>query len=245
MSKLRVLVTVLSSIERTGWVNPFLAQNLITMSHDMRYHVAVEMVVDKFPVDYARNVCISMARERKSEFLLMIDCDQSFESNPLDILSDGLEKDIISLPCMQGYSPSAEHPFIPNFRVLDHPEVDGAFCTVKKAGTGSMFISHRVWEGMRGPWFRWTYLESSELHESVPNAGEDFDFCERARSAGFKVWVHSRAISHWKTSEVTRLGMYTKASQDIARIAGQAGIAMPNAVNWIVREKVAAEGAGR
>jgi hypothetical protein len=34
--------------------DPFLAQNLITMSHDMRYHVAIERVIDKRPVEPAQ-----------------------------------------------------------------------------------------------------------------------------------------------------------------------------------------------
>lgn len=42
MNKPKVLVCVLTSAERSGWVNPFLALNLITMSHDRRYDVEVE-----------------------------------------------------------------------------------------------------------------------------------------------------------------------------------------------------------
>src|SRR4051794_38053707 len=100
--KPKVLVAVLCGVERGAWVNPFLTQNLIGMSHDPRFTVEVETVIDKQPVDYARNYCVVMARERKADYLLMVDNDQCFEVSPLDALNAGLGKDVIGLPSMQG-----------------------------------------------------------------------------------------------------------------------------------------------
>jgi hypothetical protein len=42
VSRLKVLVCVLCGGERSGWLVPYLAQNLITVTHDRRYDVEIE-----------------------------------------------------------------------------------------------------------------------------------------------------------------------------------------------------------
>jgi hypothetical protein len=200
-NKPKVLVCVLTG-SGTNWVNPYLVQNLITMSQDTRFAVQVEMVKDKHPVDYARNCCVVMARERKVDFLFMADHDQSFEVSPLDVLHAGLGKDIVALPTMQ----TGPDSIFPNIRTLQHPEKDGEFFTVEKAGTGALFLSRRVWEKIPGPWFK-TVQADDELRTPHTH-GEDFYACELFLRHGFKVWAHSRVIPHWKTIEVAKLGMY-------------------------------------
>jgi hypothetical protein len=105
-SKPKVLVCVLGSSERHGWINPHLVSNLLTMSHDERYTVEIKPVIECSPVDFARNVCVTMARERKADTLLMFDNDQSSEINPLDVLTIANGKDIIGIPTMQSSTDS-------------------------------------------------------------------------------------------------------------------------------------------
>ncbi len=233
---MKVLVCVLSGVERGGWVNPFLAQNLITMARDTRFNVQIEMVIDKHPVDYARNCCIAMARERKQDFLLMIDNDQSFWPgyNPLDLLRIAGRKEVIGLPSMQGFSPEAldtgADPIIPNFRTLEgQHETDAEFFTVTHIGTGVIFINRRVWETVPGPWFKWCYREGSELRETDGMLSEDFYFCDLVRRNGFKVWAHQRVIPHWKTAEVSKLGMFFQTAK---QMTAQAHAPMPDKVEW-------------
>lgn len=220
-SKVKVLICVLTGMERTNWVNPNLTMNLLTMSRDTRYDVEVEMVPDRYPVDYARNCCVVSAREKKAHFLLMIDNDQSVfdDFTPLDILSSAVDKDVIGLPTVQGMALTGYENgniFAPNVRTLEKPEADGDFFTVAKVGTGAMFLNHRVWEKIPGPWFKWHYKETGELHETDGLLSEDFYFCELARHHGFQVWVHARVIPHWKTCEVARLGTHIETLQQMA-----------------------------
>jgi hypothetical protein len=233
-SKPKVLVCVLTGNERHNWPNPYLAQNLISMSQDTRFTVNIEMVIDKHPVDSARNYCVVMARSCKAEFLLMIDNDQCFELSPLDVLSKGLNKDVIGFPTMQGFSISEmqanRDPIFPNFSTLAQPERDGEFFTVEKVGTGSMLISRRVWEKIPGPWFKWCYNETGELHETDGAITEDFYACGLFQRHGFKIWIHDRVIPHWKTCEVGNLGM---ALQTLKQMAAQTGRPMPaGKVQW-------------
>ena len=226
--KPKVLVTVLSTMQH--WVHPCLVPNLIQMSHDSRFTVEIEMVIDKCPVDYARNSCVVMARERKADFLFMIDADQSMEVNALDVLNVGLSKDVIGLPTMQNVDlekvKTADAPIYPNFRTLARPERDGELFTVDRIGTGAMFINRRVWEKVRGPWFKFTQCENDELRAIT--MGEDFYFCELVQRHGFKIWSHTRVISHWKVSEVSRLGMFFETARQMAPNGGHA----PAKVEW-------------
>lgn len=232
-SKPKVLVCVLTGAERTNWLHPYLALNLVAMTQDARFNVEIALVADRRPVDYARNYCVVMARQCKAEFLFMVDNDQSFEGNPLDILNTGMRKDIIGFPTMQGFSSedmqAGRDPISPNFRTLPHPEKDGEFFTVNLIGTGAMIISRRVWEKIPGPWFKWAYKETGELHETDGDLSEDFYFCTLARQHGFKVWAHSRVIPHWKTCEVSKLGM---GIETLKQMAARGGVAAPARVEW-------------
>lgn len=229
-SKPKVLVCVLTGVERHNWINPYLALNLLTLAQDTRFTVEIEPVIDKHPVDFARNSCVVMARERKADWLFMVDNDQCFEVNPLDALSAGLGKDVIGLPTMQGFNPAelqaGREPIIPNFRTLEQPERDGEFFTVKQIGTGAMFINRRVWEKVRGPWFK---TNQSEDEIRTPHAhGEDFYFCEWVQRHGLKVWAHGRVIPHWKNSEVSKVGMRLEILRQMAANGGHA----PAKVEW-------------
>ena len=51
MSKPKILVSLLSSTERTGWINPELVSMLLRMSHDARFAVAVVNVKDARPFE--------------------------------------------------------------------------------------------------------------------------------------------------------------------------------------------------
>jgi hypothetical protein len=242
--KPRILITPLCGGERDGWVNPFLLSNLILASHDMRFSVAIEPVVDKHPVDYARNVCIAMARERNVDTLLMVDADQSWWPgyNPLNMLPNDLaSKPVIGIPTMQRFSPEEAckggEPFIPNFRTMDGHKVEnsGEYFSASHVGTGAMFIHRRIWEEVipRGPWFVWRYKEDSELHETDGFAGsEDFGFCELCARHNVPIWVHRRPIPHWKTCECTMLGMHVKGFKQMAEQAAQAGILQPKEIAW-------------
>jgi hypothetical protein len=87
--KPKVLVCVLTSSE--SWVNPWLVANLLQVHQDSRFEVEIQLVVDCRPVDTARNCCVITAREHHADWLLMVDCDQSFlaEWEPAQLPHDG------------------------------------------------------------------------------------------------------------------------------------------------------------
>ena len=204
--KVNVLVCVLTREERHGWVNPNLMVNLIQMSHDPRYAVAIEPITDLAPVDYARNYCVTLARDNKAHWLLMIDNDQAFEVPPLNVLAESCGKFIIGMPTMQYGEDRFKNGamFLPNIRREVGQKDDGDFMQLSRIGTGAMYLHHSVWEQIPGPWFKFEH-DGSELHAQTKP--EDFHFCDLARKHGFEVWGHKRMLYHFHTIETTRVGM--------------------------------------
>jgi len=86
----RVLVALTVLTERNGWINPGLMMDLLDMQVDRCYEVKIALVKDAWPIDYARNVAVTMARDGGFDWLLMVDADQYFYADgdgPLSILS--------------------------------------------------------------------------------------------------------------------------------------------------------------
>jgi hypothetical protein len=204
MIKPKILIAVLTSSEQ--WINPWLVANLLQMHQDSRFEVEIQLVVDCRPVDTARNCCVIAAREHHADFLLMIDCDQSFWiKSPLDVLARaGSDKFIIGFPYAQ------TEPGKGSFWGAENREPNSEFFRVARMGTGAMFIHHTVWETIPGPWFKWCYDESTEARNVLIDSEgtalhEDYWFSKRALENNFVVWAHKDPISHWKTRDITWL----------------------------------------
>jgi hypothetical protein len=92
------------------------------------------------------------------------------------------------------------------FSMLDHDE-DGnvlmdsmGLVRAKRVGTGFMMIQRQVFETLRDQHPEWKYYDQNHdcdmytyfdflLSQEEGYMGEDFVFCERARQAGFTVWI--------------------------------------------------------
>src|ERR1700676_2134797 len=98
--KPRILVTPLCGLERDGWLNPTLLMALLEMQRDPRFEVTIELALGMTPVDYARNQCVAVARNRKVDWLLMVDNDQTIPPNVLNIIAEATPQiDVVGLPC--------------------------------------------------------------------------------------------------------------------------------------------------
>lgn len=240
MSKLRVLVAPLCGSQAGQWIHPLLAKNLVEMAKDERFDVSIELIMDKTPVSCARNYAVTLARKSNCDYAFMIDHDESFEFNPLDVLNEGLGKDVIIIPTVQSVSHESfargDEPIFPNFRTLPQSqrETDGNFFTIELGGTGAIFIRRILWSQLKGPWFK-TVLDSSEIGDVAE--GEDFNFSRVVRESGFKVWCYSRMAMHYKTSELARLGGFFEIAKQMGDAAAKAGIPTPTSVAWNVQAK--------
>jgi hypothetical protein len=76
----------------------------------------------------------------------------------------------------------------------DHP--DGGVIEIAAAGGAGMLIHRSVFEAMEKPWF-------DAGRGTTARVGEDINFCEKARAAGYKIWCDLDAsLGHCCTSVV-------------------------------------------
>lgn len=156
------------------------------------------MVSPRAMIDTSRNlICEKFLSDITYTHLLMIDDDHTFESDlALRLLSHDV--DIVGAlafkrrldfqPCV--YKKNKENK-------LYQPILPQVFQEVDIVGTGAILIKREVIKKMKFPWF-WTDYDEDGTHWSV-----DFRFCQKAKKAGFKIFVDSDVkIGHIGNSEI-------------------------------------------
>lgn len=220
----KVAIFILCSTERTGWINPYLCLSLIRLQQDSRLDVNFGMIIDKTPVEHARNLCISNARARGADVCVQIDNDMTLPSDFAGILHAALTtgKAVVSLRC--GTIPAEDPKMIPE----DDGEPDGNFRKTGRGGGGVLIISSEVWRIIpNGPWFRWLANEDETLSR---HCSEDYFFCHLVQNNGLTVWTHRAEAGHLKTSDATRwISRVIHLQNEIAKSEGRE---MPGFVAW-------------
>jgi hypothetical protein len=96
-------------------------------------------------------------------------------------------------------------------------EVDEGLVGMRHLPLGVMLIRMSVFDRLTKPYFRIPFVEGED------NYGEDLDFCNRAREAGFQVWCDVSA-----SNEIGHLGLVTFT---------EAGLPEMEAAKQIVEQK--------
>ncbi len=126
-----------------------------------------------------------MHMEPSIEWQLTIDSDMTPRpETALQLLTVAKQTgaDIVSALCFD------RHVFLPAFQAVPgetpYPETLAELrgvLEVARVGLGCCLIRRRVFEALEAPWFRHP--------PALPGSGEDYDFCDRARAAGFRIVV--------------------------------------------------------
>ncbi len=204
-AKPKILVCVLTGIERHNWINSDLMLNLIAMARDQRFDVSFYPVRDCRPWEGARNMTVQAAKQINAEWLISFDNDNFYPGSgtPLDVIAAaGADKHVIGLP--SAFCADGGYRMIP---YKDHGPRDGQFRQESAVGGSCLMIRNTVWKTIpKGPYFRWVHAESETL---APVEGvtlpEDIYFCELVKKHGFKVWSHERLAGHYRTTDITGL----------------------------------------
>jgi hypothetical protein len=155
-----------------------------------------------------------------ADWLLMIDCDNPPNRNPVDAAEWDL--DVVGFPTpMWKVQSSPDRPIIWNFKPLLGGEAQGApglrVQEVESIGSGCILIARRVLEhpAMKAPFL-------DEFDEwGTRKFGGDITFCRRARNAGFRVWAAvDYPCGHVKEVDLTEI--YDLIA-NVAREAGSGG----------------------
>lgn len=153
---------------------------------------------------WVRNSAADMFLESKAKSLLMLDRDHIFHHENLKLLFEA-DKDIIAALATTKIQSLADHkkPIVPVCsKIVDgkllgmtqeevNKEIEkgkGEPFDVDRTGMGMVLIKRRVFERIKRPWF--AQPESNIEGNPQGCGGEDFYFSQKAKEAGFKIYVH-------------------------------------------------------
>lgn len=177
-SKESVLIALFTTA--TAWVHPSIPQFVHAAASERDRRTRILTVYGVVPVSSARNRAVREFLKSDFDWLLMLDADMVPAPGLLSIVDVAEGRDIV-VPRMLCLSAGTITPAWVQ-RGLEH---DGPWLELARAGTGALFVRRRVFEEMPKPWFNFEFDEDGLLL-----VGEDNNFCDRARSAGFRVWLH-------------------------------------------------------
>jgi len=185
-----------------GWIRTELTNYLISLSHDNRVILKITYPNLK-PIQNNRNFLVAQFLKSDFEWLIQIDSDIVPHKNILDLVF--MNKDIIGLPCptwkedevMWLVMDKAKNGWKMSKKLNDEGLVE-----VDAVGTGAIVIKREVLEKVKAP-FSVVWNEDGTM-----NTGLDFAFCDRAKSAGHKIYFHSDYYcSHYMDFDFLRLGL--------------------------------------
>ena len=152
-------------------------------------------------VSRARNSIAKMFLESDCDHLLMVDADMIINAD--DIFRLMAFNQVRPIVAGVGCARKKEKVY---FSMLDNDE-DGnilmdsmGLVKAKRVGTGFIMIQRTVFETLKQKHPEWEYFDHNHndkmvaffdfhLSQEEGYMGEDFVFCERARQAGFSVWI--------------------------------------------------------
>ena len=131
----------------------------------------------------ARNRCVVLAREHNADLILFLDSDMVFPRTTLTQLL-ARDKDIVGATYPKRVPP---HPILGASLPDGRMEADGGLMEMLHLPTGCLLIRMSVFDALPGPSFRFRLDE-----DTGGIVGEDYDFCDRARAAGFAIWCDTK-----------------------------------------------------
>lgn len=157
---------------------------------DLRFLAALGIYIANL-----RQYCVTAARQMGASHILFIDSDMRFPEDTLDRLL-AANADIVAANSVQRTAPQwwnsrLNGEWVSSVGRAGLQAVDGV-------GFGCILIRLSVFDAMPRPWFHAPY-------DGDQQQGEDLFFCQRARQAGFTVWVDhdlSQTIRHLGSVEL-------------------------------------------
>lgn len=150
----------------------------------------------------ARNSLVQQAQFEGCRQLFMMDTDQIYPPDTLTKLMSH-KKDVCGVRVHRRYP-----PFDPIFlrkdkekgywRISDEEMFSGNLVEVDATGTGALLFNMEIFDKIEDPWFKFTI-------DSTGRTGEDIYFCEKAKDAGFQIFVDtSIEVEHLATIAVNK-----------------------------------------
>jgi hypothetical protein len=138
----------------------------------------------------ARNIGLNFSLEQKAEYILFIDSDMTF---PRDALLRLLVRnvDIVGATYSRRTAPFT---FLGDILPEQPADAPRGLVEMARIPTGFLLIRTAVFERLKRPFFRFRVDEEQGLI-----IGEDFDFSDRVRALGYRIWCDpylSKELGH-------------------------------------------------
>lgn len=180
------------AIPTIGIVRTELLSFLLNITHNPNYIIKVDTT---FSGDICnnRNYLVNRFLQTDSKWLMFCDSDIVPLMNIMDIIDEN--KDIIS-PVNFTFKDNELVPLImkkvKNGYKTDWKKIEDEKKIIKvdAVGLGCILIKRKVFEKLEKPYFEFIYKEGLLIN------GEDFNFCDEARKAGFKIWVNKNYMTN-------------------------------------------------
>jgi hypothetical protein len=170
------------------------------------------LIVDRLMIEKARNEIVAQAIANGGTHLLFIDDDNPVPPDTIEKLLED-DKDIVIAPILGRHANErGEHKLcafyeadvegVRGYDKIERFRDDGYLHKIDAGGTGCMMIKievlkklqekyeNRIFESTRTVLEKPIVVRGKVLKERTMS--EDVEFCERARDAGFEVWLDSR-----------------------------------------------------
>ena len=171
-------------------VKPQTAECLLKLVARGGYDFHILVASEGYTIAENRNYIAVQALNNKSDYLLMVDDDMTFEVDTLDRLI-AVDKPIVGV----AYHPRSETGEIIKYldethavrlEHTDDPKYKVPF-QCHATGTGIILIKCEVFAKVPRPWFDFVFLPTGQCAK-----GEDWFFCEKAKESGFETWTEPR-----------------------------------------------------
>ncbi len=188
----RILIFVLTTYERTGWVQKDLAQFLIGLRENMAYATQIMFIHNSIPAAGARNYIgrlMCSAKGTLPDWVCMIDNDMAPPANLLDTIKAAPADAAVAVPAFHLWDGDERRTKL--CWGMDDRQVaairgcidPGKFYPLTKCGTGVIFIRPKLFRKVPAPWFWYTYNEDMHMTST-----EDINFALKAREHGLKLY---------------------------------------------------------
>jgi len=184
---------VFIAIPTTGNIRTELLSFLLNITHNPKYSIRIDTTVSG-GICHNRNYLVNRFLQTDSEWLLFCDSDIVPPMDILDMVEDN--KNIVSAVNFT-WKDNELIPLIMK-KVRNGYRVDKESISSKKnlieadaVGLGCLLIKRGVFKKLEKPYFEFKYNKKGLLVN-----GEDFNFCDKTRGMGFKIWIDKRFITN-------------------------------------------------
>jgi len=206
--------SIFIGVPTLGDVRVELAINWLRWVTNPRYQVTIYPTLNVQPTPVARNQIVKAFLDSNCEYLLMIDSNVIPPQNILDLAL--LDKDIVGgvcFICKDNKLIPVVLKEVPNgFSVYDDLP-SNTLMEVDAIGTGCIMIKRKVLEEWSQPYFEFRFDVDGML-----SIGEDFYFCQKAKSLSYNILVHTGYLcAHYSSVDLT--GIAQKHLNDLMSTA--------------------------